>query len=206
MVSGGKEAAGSAKGGSTTGALNSVAVARSTIESLPLSVHSCGEFDFSDFDEGVAVMKNFLIPVTGLWMVAATTMFFHPVQAQTLPAAPQNCVYLREISTGKRLIRKVVATNNSNANTDFAVPTGTRFTSYIGKLIPENNARYTAEAYLKYNDASSSKAVSRTIQARRFYLYQQPFRTPTAKQPFQINARVTGVRNTAYQVLVLACR
>ncbi|WP_156427047.1 hypothetical protein [Leptolyngbya sp. NIES-2104] len=35
--------------------------------------------------------------------------------------------------------------------------------------------------------------------------YNQPFRTPTDRQPFQINARVTGNRNTAYQVAVLAC-
>ncbi|MGQ9872141.1 hypothetical protein [Leptodesmis sp.] len=58
---------------------------------------------------------------------------------------------------------------------------------------------------LRYNDNSTSQVVRRTIQARRFYRYDQPFRTPTDRQPFQINARVTGDRNTAYQVAVLAC-
>lgn len=150
-------------------------------------------------------MKPTLSSVVGLYLTTAIVTVIQPVQAQSFPAAPKGCVYLREITTGRIAIRKVVASNNSNANTDFAVPTGTRFVSYVGKLIPENNARYQAEINLKYNDNSKSQVVNRQIQAKRFYLYQQPFRTPTARQPFQINARVTGDRNTAYQMAVLAC-
>jgi hypothetical protein len=100
----------------------------------------------------------------------------------------------------------VIALNNSNANTDFAVPTGSRFSSYIAKLIPENDSQYQVDVNLKYNDGSSSTAVSRTIQAKRFYLYNQPFRMPTNRQPFQINTRITGSRNTAYRVFVSACQ
>ncbi|MCL6436523.1 MAG: hypothetical protein K6T90_20420 [Leptolyngbyaceae cyanobacterium HOT.MB2.61] len=142
----------------------------------------------------------------GLSIATAATLLCQPTQAQTFPAAPPNCVYLKEVTTGKTVIRKVIALNNSNANTDFAVPTGIRFSSYIGRFIPENNARYQVDVNLKYNDGSSSTVVSRTIQARRFYLYNQPFQTPTGRQPFQINSRVTGTRNTAYRVSVLACR
>lgn len=151
-------------------------------------------------------MKLFLTIVGGLASAVAVVSLSQPTQAQELPAAPANCSYLKEVTTGRPIIRKIVATNNSNANTDFAVPTGTSFSSYVGRLIPENNSRFIAEAHLKYNDGSSSTAVSRTIDARRFYLYNQPFRTPTNRQPFQINARVTGNRNTAYQVAVLACQ
>jgi hypothetical protein len=149
-------------------------------------------------------MKLFLTIVSGLASAVAAVTLYQPTQAQELPAAPANCLYLKEVTTGRPIIRKIVATNNSNANTDFAVPTGTSFSSYIGRLIPENNSRFVAEANLKYNDGSSSTAVSRTIDARRFYLYNQPFRTPTNRQ--QINVRVTGNRNTAYQVAVLACQ
>lgn len=150
-------------------------------------------------------MKPVLSSVIGLCLTTAAVMVIQPVQSQSFPNAPKGCVYLREITTGRPAIRKVIARNNSNANTDFAVPTGTRFVSYVGKLIPENNDRYQAEVNLKYNDNSTAQVVNRTIQARRFYLYQQPFRTPTDRQPFQINARVTGNNNTVYQVAILAC-
>lgn len=150
-------------------------------------------------------MKKLLAIAAGLSVAALGVTLHQPTHAQTFPAAPKNCIYLKEITTNRPIIRKVIATNNSNANTDFAVPTGTNFTSYIGKLIPENNEKYRAEVNLKYNNGSSSQVVNRQIQARRFFLYQQPFRTPTGNQPFQINTRITGNSNTAYQVAVLAC-
>ncbi len=151
-------------------------------------------------------MKKLLISVIGFYVATAAITAYQPSPVQAFPPAPRGCVYLKEITTRSTSIRKVIASNNSNANTDFAVPTGIRFVTYIGKLIPENNARYQVEVNLKYNDNSSSQVVNRTIQqARRFYLYQQPFRTPTDVQPFQINARITGDRNTAYQIAVLAC-
>jgi hypothetical protein len=151
-------------------------------------------------------MKLFLTLAGGLSIATAAMMLSQSSQAQTFPAAPQGCVYLKEVTTSKVAIRKVIETNNSNANIDFVVPTGRSFNSYIGKLIPENNARYGIELNLKYNDNTTSRALDRTIQARRFYLYQQPFRTPTNKQPFQINSRITGDRNTAYRVSILACQ
>lgn len=151
-------------------------------------------------------MKKFLTILDGVSIAASTVVLSLPTQAQTFPpAAPKDCIYLKEITTRRPIIRKVVARNNTNANTDFAVPTGRSFSSYIGMFLPENNDRYRVEANLKYNDGTSSTVVKRDIQARRFFVYQQPFRTPTGVQPFQINARITGNANTAYQVAVLAC-
>ncbi len=151
-------------------------------------------------------MKSFSLSFVGLYLATAVVSVSQPAQAQNFPKAPPNCVYLREVTTGRTSIRKTIASNNSNANTDFVVPTGVSFSNYIGKFIPENNDRYRVEANLKYADNTTSRVIDRSIQARRFYLYQQPFRTPTAAQPFQVNARVTGNRNTAYQLAVLACR
>ncbi|MDX2228259.1 MAG: hypothetical protein NW220_01385 [Leptolyngbyaceae cyanobacterium bins.349] len=151
-------------------------------------------------------MKTMFPSIVGLYLATAVLSAGSPAQAQTFPKAPQNCVYLREVTTGRTFIRKTIASNNSNANTDFVVPPGTKFTNYDGKFIPENNARYQVEANLKYADNTTSQVINRAIQARRFYLYQQPFRTPTAAQPFQVNARITGDRNTAYQIAILACR
>ncbi len=155
-------------------------------------------------------MKKSFVLLSGSAIAIATTIaafgIYQPTQAQAPANATQNCVYLREVTTGKPDIRKVVATNNSNANVDFAVPTGIAFTSYIGEFIPENNASYQVNVNLKYNDGTSSRVVSRTVQARRFYLYRQPFQAPTSNQPFQINSNITSARNNAYTVAFLACR
>ena len=151
-------------------------------------------------------MKKLILGSTGVAIaLGSLSLAVLPVAAQ-FPNAPNNCVYLKEITTRQTTIRKVIASNNSNANTDFAVPTGVAFTSYIGRFIPENNAGFTAEVNMKYNDGSSSMVVQRSVNARRFYRYDQPFRAPTDRQPFQINVRITGQRNTAYRVAVLACQ
>ncbi|WP_068819735.1 hypothetical protein [Phormidesmis priestleyi] len=144
--------------------------------------------------------KVFSIPA-GLSMGIAAVMLHQPAQAQT-----RSCTSLREVSTHQRSIRKVITLNNTNANTDFAVPTGTRFKSYTAQVTPENNSHYGIEVNLKYNDGSSSKAVSRSVEAKRFYRYDQSFRTLTNRQPYQINTRITGDRNTAYQVSVFGCQ
>uniref|UniRef100_A0A832H2Q0 DUF2808 domain-containing protein n=1 Tax=Oscillatoriales cyanobacterium SpSt-402 TaxID=2282168 RepID=A0A832H2Q0_9CYAN len=151
-------------------------------------------------------MKVFAVAIaSGLSMATVLGLSPQPAQAQ-FPPPGRGCQYLREVTTRQTQIRKVIATNNSNANTDFVVPTGVAFTNYLGMMIPENNSQYTAEANLKYADNSSSTVANRTIQARRFYLYQLPFRTPTNQQPFQVNARITGSRNTAYRLAIQACR
>ncbi|EKQ66907.1 hypothetical protein OsccyDRAFT_4719 [Leptolyngbyaceae cyanobacterium JSC-12] len=151
-------------------------------------------------------MKVFAIAIASGFSIA-TVLGVPPESAQAqFPQPGRGCQYLREVTTRQTQIRKVVATNNSNANTDFVVPTGVAFTNYLGLMIPENNERYTAEVNLKYPDNSSSTVVNRTIQARRFYLYQLTFRTPTQQQPFQVNARITGNRNTAYRIAVQACQ
>ena len=143
-----------------------------------------------------------IFALTGLSMLTVPLLVIQPMHS----SSAQSCVPLREVTTKQRSLRKVIELNNSNANTDFAVPTGTRFSSYIARVIPENNSDYKVEVNLKYNDGSSAQAVSRSISARRFYLYNQPLQSPTTRQPFQINTRITGSRNTAYQVAVLACR
>lgn len=155
-------------------------------------------------------MKKFFGIMGGLAIATATVLpaLYQPSQAQTTgDASRSNCVYLREITTGKSVIRKRVATANTNANVDFAVPTGIAFTSYVAEFLPENNSRFQVAVNFKYNDNTSSNAISRDINpARRFFLYNVELRTPTGRQPFQVNTNVLGQRNTAYSVAVLACQ
>ncbi len=128
-------------------------------------------------------------------------------QAQTPPPLPplqKNCVFLKEVTTGNVEIRKIAT--KGNQNTDFAVPTGVRFTSYVAQLLPENNADYGIDMYFKYNDGSNAKVYSKTTTAQRYKRLAGPFRSPTAKQPYQINFSVATPVNNAYRVAVMACK
>lgn len=121
-----------------------------------------------------------------------------------LPAAQKNCVFLKEITTGKIELRKVATKGNHNS--DFAVPVGVKFTSYVAQLLPENNADYGIDMYFKYNDGSTAKVYSKTTSAQRYQRIAGPFRSPTAKQPYQINFSVATGANNAYRVAVMACK
>ncbi|WP_088889652.1 hypothetical protein [Leptolyngbya ohadii] len=151
---------------------------------------------------GLTIATAALIPALN-----QTSQAQAPAPASTpTPATRENCVYLREVTTGKAVIRKQIATANTNANVDFAVPSGIAFTSYIAEFLPENNARYRVAVNFKYSDNSSSTPISRDLNAERFYLYNVQLQSPTNRQPFQINTNVRGDRNTAYSVAVLACQ
>ena len=151
-------------------------------------------------------MKTRLLIASGISIAALAIPLHQSTQAQNFPAPPQSCVFLKEVTTSQTAIRKVIRGDNSNANTDFVVPTGKRFVKYEGQFIPENNAGYTVEVNLKYPNNTSSQVINRKIDnARRFYLYRQGFRAPTTNQPYQVNARITGARNNAYRIAILAC-
>lgn len=155
-------------------------------------------------------MKKQMALLAGL-AIAATAIvptFHQTSQAQSpSPDASANCVYLREVTTGRSVIRKQIATANTNANVDFSVPAEIRFNSYFAEFLPENNNRFRVAVNFKYPDNSVSTAISRDLNpARRFFLYNVRLQSPTDRQPFQINTNVRGSRNTAYSVAVLACQ
>ena len=127
-----------------------------------------------------------------------------PTEAPELPPAPENCVYLEEISTGETEIRKKVELGNEN--TDFAVPTGTVFTSYIPQLLAENNAKYGVKLYFKYNDGSNAKVFDKTYPIKRFEQVSDQFNSPSETQPYQINFNVSSDLNNAYRISVLGCQ
>ena len=127
-----------------------------------------------------------------------------PTEAPALPPAPKGCVYLKEVSTGQTEIRKQVKFGDEN--TDFAVPTGTKFTYYIPQLLGENNAKYGVKLYFKYNDGSNAKVYDKTLSLKRFERVSDKFNSPTEKQPYQINFNVGSDRNNVYRISVLGCQ
>jgi hypothetical protein len=118
-------------------------------------------------------------------------------------------VKFKEVSTGQTSIQKTISANvlgNNDWNTDFAVPVGTTFRYFIGRVYPQNTANYQVAINLKYNNDSTSSAFNRQVPMQRLRLYSQTFRTPTAKQPFQINVNIGGPVNNVYSVAVLGCQ
>ncbi|MBE9226066.1 hypothetical protein IQ264_11585 [Phormidium sp. LEGE 05292] len=159
-------------------------------------------------------MKTSHLVLCGIVAAGVSAAFFTAISHAQTPAAPatppplpplqKSCVFLKEVTTGQPQVRKVVRVGNEN--TDFAVPTGVRFKSYVAMLLPENTANYDARLFFKYNDGSSAEVFRKTIAAQRFQRYSGNFRSPSGRQPFQINFNVSSARNNAYHVAVMACQ
>jgi len=144
---------------------------------------------------GVAIA---LIPV-------ALVISSQTAQTQT----PPGCVYLQEVSTGQNSIQKTVSVRglgDNNWNTDFAVPMGTIFNYYIARVYPQNDANYDVTINLKYNNNSSSQVFKNSVPMQRYTLYSTQFRTPTTRQPYQVNMNVGSDVNNVYSVAVLGCQ
>lgn len=144
---------------------------------------------------------------------AALSMAFMPIAmtagTQPVQAQPAGCVYLKEASTGQTSIQKTVslrALGNNDWNTDFAVPTGVRFRYYMVHVYPQNNATYQVAVNFKYNDNTAAEVYKKSIPMQQYELYSKTFRTPTAKQPYQVNVNVGSDPNNVYSVAVLACQ
>lgn len=121
-----------------------------------------------------------------------------------LPAPPEDCVYLKEISTGETEVRKKVKLGNQN--TDFAVPSGSNFTYYIPQVLGENNAKYGVKVFFKYSDGSSASVFQKTLPLKRFERVSDQFHSPSEKEPYQVNFNIGSARNNAYRVSILGCQ
>lgn len=142
--------------------------------------------------------------VLGLALTPMTVLTQTNAQSGELP---KNCQYLKEISTNQTQIRKKIeAIASNNFNTDFAVPTGIKFASFKGVMLPENNATYGVTINLKYADKSVSTAFRKNVPMKRGETYSLPFQSPTGRQPYQINLNINGDNNNVYTIAVMACK
>lgn len=134
------------------------------------------------------------------------------VQAQELELseeASDDCTPLKEVSTGQTEIRKQIKNEifgDGNWNTDFAVPGEENFDFFVAIFTPENDARYQGAIFFKYGDNSTATVLSAERELKRNETYSQILVSPTARQPFQINARIGGQSNTVYRIAFLGCK
>jgi len=112
-----------------------------------------------------------------------------------------------EVATNQTHIRKQIdAIGKNNFNTDFAVPSGVKFASFKGVMVPENDGKYGVTINLKYSDNSVNSAFQKNVEMKRGETYSLPFQSPTGRQPYQINFNINGMNNNAYTIAVMACK
>lgn len=158
--------------------------------------------------------KQALVKVAGMLTgVAGLSLALSPLFSihSSLNAA-ETCIPLRVVgSQTETIARKRIESNlrnAGNANIDFAVPTGHRFTRYIGTLTPENEAGYKVSVNLKFNDDTSRLVYGeKDLPLKRNMPYKLEIPTPPGltRQPYQINLHVTGVNGNVYQAKFRAC-
>jgi hypothetical protein len=165
------------------------------------------QLSLSTSASGNLMMKMQWLTLTGvtLTLISMTPLTsLQPAQAQ-----PIGCIYLREVTTGRTSIEKqasIEGLGDNNWNTDFAVPAGMRFSYFIGRVYPQNNANYRVTINLKYPNDTASEVFQKEVPMQRFRLFSKNFWSPTARQPYQVNMNVGSAVNNAYSVAVLACR
>lgn len=120
---------------------------------------------------------------------------------------PKNCRYLKEVATNQTHIRKSIdSIIGKNFDTDFAVPPGIKFASYKASMVPENEGTYGITVNLKYADNSVSSAYRKDVALKNRVPYSLEFKSPTVKQPYQINLNINGNNKNTYTIAVMACR
>jgi hypothetical protein len=98
--------------------------------------------------------------------------------------------------------------SRNNWNTDFAVPSGIRFTRYIATVIPGSTAEYNVQVYLKYSNNTDDKIYDQDIALTQ----NKPLRVSGAPRadssPYQVNVRIGGIDKVgrSYIASVVACR
>ncbi len=154
--------------------------------------------------------NNWKLLLCATFSLSLTSLFYNPVAINAQPAMDDGkCEYFKEVTTDKTEIRKQIQdtlVRRNNWNTDFAIPTGKKYDFFVGKMTPENTASYDISIHLKYPNGTSDTVYSRNVQMERGEGYSLTFQTPTANQPYQVNVRVGGANNNAYNISILGCQ
>lgn len=135
--------------------------------------------------------------------------------AIALPArAQQYCQLLQVVGSGDVQVSKSVSPpstilSKNNWNTDFIVPQGENFSSFIAEIKPEESGEYTIKMFLKYSNNTADKVYDRNavpLANRQPAIITGNVRT--GEQPYQINLLVGGIQASGepYTAIVRGCR
>jgi hypothetical protein len=110
---------------------------------------------------------------------------------------------------GQTIVKKRIElrVGPGNANTDYVVPGGRRYKSYIVTLVPENTADYKLSVNFKYaNDKAREVIKERTVKLQRNTPYVASIPNTGLPQPYQVNLFVTGTNGNVYNARVSGCQ
>lgn len=154
-------------------------------------------------------MKNLplIIPVTVLTSSALLLGNIKPSQSQP------KCTPLAVIGgTGTSVSKSVsggVITGN-NYNTDFAVPSGSNFKSFIATIRSDSTRRadMPVEMFLKYSDGTDGRVFQGNVPLEPNQAKQISGTPRVGQQPFQVNLKVGSVGTTgfSYTLYVVGCK
>jgi len=143
-----------------------------------------------------------------------TTIVVGAVVCLGLPANAQTCRLLRVVE-GKgaySLQKKVSAASTplspSNWNTDFAVPSGQRFSSYAATIRAKNGGNYSIQMNLKYANGTSDKVFDKKVSLKDNEALNLSGSPRLNSEPYQVNVVVGGIPVTgnSYTVATSGCR
>jgi len=136
---------------------------------------------------------------------ASTLMVSLPAQADT--CTPLRVVGGQGFEVRKRIERRGGIVTSNNWNTDFIVPGGVRFNYYTITITAENTANYNVAAHFKYPDNSSSTVFENgSLPLQQWKPRSLNVKSPTGRQPFQVNLRIGGNNGNVYRARISACR
>lgn len=127
--------------------------------------------------------------------------------------AKEVCRLLQAVGGGTEVTKTVspggTLFTGDNWNTDFVVPTDRFYDRFEVRVMPQNDANYSMNFYLKYPNNTADKFFSREaipLRRNQLVIARAKPRALTL-QPFQVNVFVGGTEaiGTVYTATVLAC-
>ena len=130
-----------------------------------------------------------------------------------LPANAQTCSLLKVVegkgaySVQKKVSAASTPVSPSNWNTDFAVPSGRRFSRYAVTIRAKNGGVYNVQMNLKYANRTADKVYDQKVTLKDGGAANISGSPRLNAEPYQVNVVVGGIPVTgnAYTVVASGC-
>ncbi len=130
------------------------------------------------------------------------------------PAIAQTCTSLKVVGAPGTRIEKTVSVPGAgliarnNWNTDFTVPRGQSFRSYVATVTPKSTANFSIQMSLKYPNNAADTVFNQKVELKQDKPFTMTGSPRIGVTPFQVNLSVGGVEavGSNYTVSVVGCR
>lgn len=158
------------------------------------------------------LLNRVMLGLAGITLSASLPAILLSMSAPSV-SAQGRCTPLKVVGGSGVEVRKKISQPisvpgvNTNYNTDFIVPDGADYSSYVATITAENAAHYSISMYLKYNNNTSREVYN----SKDVYLaLNKPFRikgtvASGSKEPYQVNLLIRGDLNNTYRASVSGC-